>query len=690
MRYSKSKWIALPAAVALALAVPAIAEEQKPLQETLEELLPGMGAEDIGARRGPQQDWQTICWEAGAPGNEARRLEVSKLMAERLGGQMAVPARVWLLEQLGYIGREECVAAVAAQVGHEDPLVCDAARRALARIPASEAGAVLREKLAATKDNKRKVALINALGYRAEAASAGALAKELGCSDQAVACAAADALGKTGTPEAARALADARKKAQGELRLCVGNAYLLCADKLAAQGKTVEAAAMYRELYEPGEPARLAALAGMIDTAGDGAGAIILKVLAGDDVAAQQTAITRTGQIPDAAVRTLVEGMEKLPPAGQMTLLGALASRGEKSALPAVLAALKCDEACVKMRALEALGAVGDVSVVPMLVEKMMAGGDEGGAAREALQEVGGKDADTKLVEIMKKTDDAGQRRTLVEILERRRAVAAVPALLEEAMSDDAALRRRAMEALGRLGNCQAVRGMIKAMCAKEQDKDRQAAERAIAMVCLRTRDTEQQATPVITAYKSASDEDKQTLLRIAGRIGGGTALDLLRQELSSSNEALRDGAVRGICNWPDATVVEDLVKIAEKGSEDQKVAAVRAMARVIVLESDVKDKVKLEQLKRAMQLATRDQDRNLILDRARTLRLYETFQFVLPYLDKPAMAVHAGRTIVDLAHHGGLRGKHKDEYVQALERIIRQTKDRGLADRAKRELGSK
>ena len=63
----------LAAGVAATLACSALAAEkekpaERPLREVLESLLPGMGAENIPDRAKPQQEWQRLCYAAGAPG----------------------------------------------------------------------------------------------------------------------------------------------------------------------------------------------------------------------------------------------------------------------------------------------------------------------------------------------------------------------------------------------------------------------------------------------------------------------------------------------------------------------------------------------------------------------------------------------------------------------------------------------
>ncbi len=243
--------------------------QDKSLKETLDELLPGMGAEKIPDRRGPQLQWETICFQAGAPGNETSRDEACQVMVAALASDMAPPARVWLLKQLERIGRGECIEALAAALGDKEVHVRDAARRALTNNPTPGANATLVDAMQKA-DGKFKAALINALGYRADQASVAAVANELTSRDQAVAAAAARALGKIANAEATRALSGARLQTKGDVRLRVADSYLLCADKLLAEGKKVEATAIYASLNNPDEAKsiRLAAMQGLLNAAG--------------------------------------------------------------------------------------------------------------------------------------------------------------------------------------------------------------------------------------------------------------------------------------------------------------------------------------------------------------------------------------------------------------------------------------
>ena len=261
------RWMIWAAGVVIAAAFGGIAAQAQDtnLKQTLDELLPGMGAEQ--GFENPQQRWQEICFRAGAPGTRTDcGSEVCTLMAAKVASPSeATPrARVWLLKQLERIGHEECVEAIAPAAADKDRLVRDAAIRALASNPAPAAGEKLEEALKAEGDPRHKVALINALGYRGETSATELLGRELQSENDEVAAAAARALGKLATPGAIEALKAALKSTRGPVRLQVGDALAKCGERLLARGDTAGARAIAELLYQPDQPARLAGLEGLL------------------------------------------------------------------------------------------------------------------------------------------------------------------------------------------------------------------------------------------------------------------------------------------------------------------------------------------------------------------------------------------------------------------------------------------
>jgi HEAT repeat protein len=133
------------------------------------------------------------------------------------------------------------------------PETSDMARYVLERMPSGVADGVLRRALTKTSGRAR-VGIVNSLGDRQDSEAVAALARLLDETDEPAAQAAACALGKIGGPEAIRALARQRNSARARVRAEALDGYLLCARRLAAQGRESDAATMYKELIAEGVP----------------------------------------------------------------------------------------------------------------------------------------------------------------------------------------------------------------------------------------------------------------------------------------------------------------------------------------------------------------------------------------------------------------------------------------------------
>jgi HEAT repeat protein len=637
-----------------------------------------------------QQQWQSICIALSAPGNEAMRVEACKLMAGKLSMRSAPEARVWLLKQLERIGGEECVEAVAGNIDEMDERVRDAAVRCLANNPSPLATTKILAKLPAST-GKAKVGLINALGVRADKAAVEPVAKELASTDQPVAIAAARTLGKLAGPQAATALAAARGKAQGEVRLAVTDAYLRCADRLLKDGKSADAANIYKELNKPDEPRpiRLAALQGVLRSSGDQAGTAILEILGGTDRDAQAIAVGQIESLSANALKPLAASIDKLPAASQVLVLTAIAARGDRSQMPVALAAAKSSNDAVKRAGIQALGRLGDATVVGSLVDSVFAGGPMGPVAADSLTQLSADGINEKLIAALQSEKTAARINALASILERRKAPEAAAVLLKLAGSDDAAIRTSAFAGLKTLAEPKHVPEMVLALLKTKKGKERTDAELAVVAVLGQVPEATKRADPVLALLKDKAKDEQPALLPLVGRLGGPSALAVVKESLASSNPELHDAGVLALCNWPDPSVSTELLKLAQEGKEPaQKLAALQAVIRINTTpQPNWTAEQRLESLgslKKAMELATRNDERKAILLGIGFVRTLDTFRYVLPYLDNQELNQEACKAVVELAHSKPLREPNKAEFDKALDRVIAMCKDKGLVDRAR------
>lgn len=197
-------------------------------------------------------------------GNKGKLKKIEDSLLDVLNSSDSTRAgKQFACRQLGIIGTDRSVSTLAKMLTGEE--TSDMARYALERIPDAAVDDALREALP-NATGKVKVGIINSLGQRRDSKSVSELSKLVSDSDEMVAEAAIAALGMIADTEATKVLAQAKDKASAGLRVPVLDAYLKCADRLAAQGQKESALAIYKELYKPDEPTpiRTAALRGLV------------------------------------------------------------------------------------------------------------------------------------------------------------------------------------------------------------------------------------------------------------------------------------------------------------------------------------------------------------------------------------------------------------------------------------------
>jgi HEAT repeat protein len=165
--------------------------------------------------------------------------------------------------RIGELAAKEAVPVLAAMLGDERMGMY--ARYGLEPIADPSAGDALRAALSKLKGNLL-IGVINSIAKRRDAAAGPVLAKMIHGADAGAAQAAAAALGSIGGLSSAKELRAALAKTTGMTRMAVGDAMLVCAEGLLAEGKRDEAMALYASLSAPAlpQPVRLGAMSAII------------------------------------------------------------------------------------------------------------------------------------------------------------------------------------------------------------------------------------------------------------------------------------------------------------------------------------------------------------------------------------------------------------------------------------------
>jgi len=193
-----------------------------------------------------------------AQGDAAANKALEKGLVNALAGGISRSAQDYVCRKLRVVGTSQSVEALAALL--PDEKTSHIARYALERIPDEKAAQAMRNALPKVS-RKLKPGIIGSLGTRRDKKSIMVISRLLSDSDIQVAKTAAQSLGLIGTSAAAKELTKFAKKASANMKMPVGDARLVCAEQLLADGKKSEAVALYKELKGDDQPTRVKAAA---------------------------------------------------------------------------------------------------------------------------------------------------------------------------------------------------------------------------------------------------------------------------------------------------------------------------------------------------------------------------------------------------------------------------------------------
>jgi HEAT repeat protein len=412
----------------------------------------------------------------------------------------------------------------------------------------------------------------------------------------------------------------------------------------------------------------------------------VLLLLVDADADARAIALDRVrhGLVGDWFTRAVSDKLPALPADGQAALLVALTDRGDAAAVPAATQALGgSTDAAVRAAALRLVGRLGGPSDVSTLVTALATSGPERDAARRGLVEIAGPDAATA-IRTAAASGPPAARSVVIDVLAERRDRASLPLLMTAAVDDDAGVRQAAMRALARFGGAAEIPAMVESLL-KATGDERKGAELAITAVCTTGRDAGAAVAALVDRYGAAPEPAQRTLLPALARVGGPQVTAIVDAMLA--DPARRSQGLDALSRWPDATVKDRLLDLLATATDDkERNLLIGTLIRIAPLpDNKLNDGQKLELLKKTMALCQRNEDRARVLERANAIRTIETFRFVAPYLDDPALAEPACRSVVELAHHQKLRDAHKAEFAKALDRVLELTKNEELVERATR-----
>jgi HEAT repeat protein len=465
------------------------------------------------------------------------------------------------------------------------------ARIALEAIPGAEVDASLR-KAAGSLSGRLLVGVINTIGVRRDPGAVGLLEARLRDGDTEVAAAAAAALARIGSPEAARAVA----KAVAGGRDSMVEACVDAAEQLRLAGDTAAAIAACDAVKSLGDKASEQRRAQANRTAILARGPAGLPLLL-DTLRSPSRRLFNMGLFvsrelengPQAGAVDLALVAEATKVGGERAalMIAAVADRNADGGaggaiVKQVVAMAAGNDKPARIAALAALGRIGDASVIdPLLVAATDADPQVAEAARLAAAALPG-DAVDRGIRAQLATADARLLPVIVGLVGARR-IPAAKELQPLLAHGDPAVRKAAIESLGAVIALSDVGLLIDAVVKPRDPAEAEIAAKSLRQACTRMADREACAEKLAAAITDGLPiTTKVAIYDVLGEVGGKRALAALAAAGKSSVPELQDAATRLFGKWmtPDAgPVLVELVGTLPPGKYHSR--AVRGAIRI-------------------------------------------------------------------------------------------------------------
>ena len=217
--------------------------------------------------------------------------------------------------------------------------------------------------------------------------------------------------------------------------------------------------------------------------------------------------------------------------------------------------------------------------------------------------------------------------------------------------------------------------------------KDRDAAENLIASLCNKN------ATPILALVGKVPAEYNELLYSLTARTGGDVAKEAVEKLLNSKDPNERNLGLRVLTVWADGSFTEEMEKLLDSGQLDeaQKISILRAFIRTVSLPDDqigisISRDEKLSKLQKAYKMASRSDEKALVLSRLAANRNEKSFEFALQCADESDEKVKnaALEAIADHIHDTVLRKQFPELAAKGVDKVLNESKDQQLIDRVK------
>jgi hypothetical protein len=249
-------------------------------------------------------------------------------------------------------------------------------------------------------------------------------------------------------------------------------------------------------------------------------------------------------------------------------------------------------------------------------------------------------------------TGPAPQRVVAIGLLADRQAEGATPLLLACGAEKDRTVAQAAFKALETRADIADVPALIERIVDPPQRNTRAYAVTTLRTVLARAAQPEAGIAAVIESAESAKTDAQAALLSTLSAVGGRQALDYVTQQSQAKKKAVREAALRTLCEWSKYEAVTPLLAmVSDKGTETKyHVLGLRGIVRLIQQSKAVSLDQRSADCLAAMEAARRSDEKKLVIAALGTLPTVQAADQLLAQIESGELRNEAGLALLDLA----------------------------------------
>ena len=548
--------------------------------------------------------------------------------------------------RLAVIGNHDSIPILAGLLTDEE--LSHFARTGLEAIPGPAADEALRKSLHGL-EGSRLIGVVNSIGNRRDTLAVVPLISLSKDASETVQAAVASALGRIASPEASAQLRKSLKATTGVPPAYLLDACLQCADNLFKEDRKQEAIVFYDVVRKSAarEHVRNAATFSALTARGEADLGLLAEQLRSKNDRSFAMALQASRQIAGRAVGDMLLGeLGGATSQRKALLIGALTDRRFTPALPIVLRLISDDSRVVRMAAVMALEQLGDETALDRLL--MVAASDDGPLSDAAMKSLAGLKGDRVNAAVLDKLNGIKPLylKELVQLVGTRRIVDGVPHLWKASGMSSSAIRLAALESLGSTVQEDDLDRLVSQVL-DIPVQERKAGVKALTSACRRAVDPDRHVSQIADQFSRASLELHTQMYDVLRSIGGPAALKHTISGAKDERDVIQDAATRVLGEWPTPDVAPELLGLATAlDGEKYRIRAIRGYIRVIRQFGLPADK-RLEMARQAMKVATRNQEKVLVLHALLRFRNVDSMKMSIEYLETPGLEPTAAQVAI-------------------------------------------